>query len=109
MLINQFKDAYHFLTLIYRDDVIEFGYQQKKDFVISEPQFEILEHFIQDQVRQQRLEATSGMAKIVNFIETADFVMMLRERLGITKEIHNLLFGSELERENALNAINYFN
>ena len=49
------------------------------------------------------------MTEIMDFMETSEFVMRFRERLGITRQIHNLLFGSDLERENALITINYFN
>ena len=84
--------------LIYRDDVKEFGFEQKKDYVLSEPQFEQIERFIEEQVRVKRLEATGDMSEVADLIITDEFVTRLRERLGITREIHNLLFGSEQER-----------
>ena len=51
LLLNQFKDAYHFLMLIYRDDVKEFGFESKKDYILSERQFEIVEQFILELIK----------------------------------------------------------
>ena len=48
LIVTQFKDAISFMGLIYRDDVKEFGFEQKKDYVLSEAQFEIIELFIEE-------------------------------------------------------------
>ena len=45
----------------------------------------------------------------MDFISTEDFVLKIRDRLNITHEIHNLLFGSEEERETAFDTINFYN
>jgi len=52
LILDWFKDAYKFLTLIYRDDVKEFGFQTKKDYIMSEPQFKILEDQIANELKK---------------------------------------------------------
>ena len=59
-----------------------------------------------DQVKRYRLEEAT---ESFDFIFTEQFVLRIRERLGITHAIHNLLFGTEEEREVAFDTINFYN
>ena len=41
--------------------------------------------------------------------KTADIVEDLRERLDVTKQIHNLIFADPDKKEIALNILNFYN
>ena len=40
---------------------------------------------------------------------TKDFIMAFRDHLGITKEIHKLLFSEESQRAKSMETINFYN
>ena len=44
-----------------------------------------------------------------DFAKTADIVEDLRERLDVTKQIHNLIFADPEKKEMALNILNFYN
>ena len=46
LIIATFKDSYNFLLLSYRKDVMEFGFDNIKEYILTEEQFENLEAFV---------------------------------------------------------------
>ena len=87
----------------------EFGFQQKHDYILSEAQFVILEDQIANQLKKQKMKADAECAEDADFVEAIEIVSGIRERLGITLEIHKLLFSDEEGREQALDTIQFYN
>ena len=61
---------------------------------MTEAQFTILEDFWQSELKEHG--TSESFEEDTDLVSTKDLVLNLRERLNITREIHNLLFNDEL-------------
>ncbi len=93
LLAAQMKDAYHFLSSIYRSDVKEYATGSSGDYIMTEEQFERVKLFFEDQM--SKLVSGESFGDNNGFIGTKDLVLSLKERFGITQEIYKLLFNPD--------------
>lgn len=66
------------MKLTYREDVEEFGFELEKEHILTESQFEILETFCYDKLRQQ-VPVSSFDGPEAALISTKDLIMDLRK------------------------------
>ena len=85
LLIDQLKDAYIFLSLMYRDDVKEFGLETLKETFLTEEQFECLEAFCFDYLKtiKSRKDSSFLIYHDTGKINTKLFILSLRKHLNI--------------------------
>ena len=102
LLFTQIVDAFYFLYYIYRSDVKEYGHRNETEIIINEEQFEVLESFCKDEFKKV------NVTNLSDFVGVKDLVLSFRERLGIQKEIHNLLF-DEMKHNEAMYKVKFYN
>ena len=83
LLMAQLRDAVQFLFLEFREDVNEFGFGFSKEHIMTEGQFEILEQFCQEEVKNHTRKTSFDDGSSV-FIKTKDLILGFRKRVGIT-------------------------
>ena len=68
---------------------------QKDEYLISEEQFELIEAFISEKVKEISTEGKEQS----DFMRDKDLILSFRNKCGINKQINRLLFGdNEVEK-----------
>lgn len=73
---------------------------------MTEDQFKTLENFLKDELRKQTEQEALAGKELSDFVSTKELVLKLRQRLGITRHIHALVFE---QADSSIRVINFYN